>query len=394
MSQAQIKFLQISDALFDSPSALESLELAPAQRRERTEEGFLALERALALAAEEKVDAVIVAGNLFHSASVSLQTVARLQSAFAVLHHTPIIIAPGEFDPWSATSFYAPQFVAASGMTKWPTNVYVFSKPEHVTIRLPACAGVTITCRPFVDGVEPLAIEPERLAALHKEDSPLKVLIKPFAARSFDAAEMENSARSFSYLAGGGLANARIEQCAGKTSAAFSGSLFGQSTQDVGDRSALIVSVKTASGAPAVSIEKHGLDLRRIVCACVDVTNQESDRYAEVIENALSSSGARENRDIVVLRLIGLHEVGNPVPIRMADLQSRYYHVKVENLCRPDYEKQRIAPSQTELRFLKLIEEMKVDATTTPGVSNLLDHCKYIGLAALRQGRVKPGDAS
>lgn len=394
MSEAQIKFLQISDALFDSPSALESLELKPAQRRERTEEGFLALERAVALAAEEKVDAILIVGNLFHAASVSSSTIARLQAVFALLRQTPIIIAPGEFDSPAATFRYPQRSVTALDTAKWPTNVYIFSKPEHVTIRLPACAGVTITCRPFVDGIEPPPIEPERLAALDKEDSPLKILIKPLAARSLEAAEIERPGRSFAYIACGGLPNARIDQSAGKTSSAFSGSLFAQSAQDIGDRSALIVSIKSASGVPNVLIEKHGLDLRRIVHASVDLTNQDSDRYAELIENALSLSGARENRDIVILSFFGRYEVGSPAPMLTAELWSRFYHLKVENLSRPDYESQGIAASQTEVRFLELIEELKVDAATDSAAPNLLEDSKYIGLAALRQGRVKLGDAS
>lgn len=391
MSESQIKFLQLSDALFDSPAALESLELSPLQRRERTEEGFLALERALALASEEKVHAVLIVGNLFHGPSVSPATIARLQSVFGQLRQVPIIIAPGEFDCWSSTCMYSPHAAGAPG--KWPSNVYVFSKPEHVTIRLPACAGVTITSRPFVDGVQPPAIEPERLAALQLEDFPIKILMKPFSKVDAKGGETENISRSFSFIAGGGSADCRLEQVQGKAAVAFSGSLFGQSVDDIGQRAALIATLDGDHSNVNVSIEKHELDLRRVVSATVDLTNQESDRHRDLVERELSLCGARENRDIVVLRLIGLHEVDRPVRIDAENLRSRFYHLKFENLSRPDYDRQAVSPTHSEGQFLEFIEQLKADKTTADS-QQLVDDCKYLGLAALRQGRIRLGDAT
>lgn len=399
MSEAKIRFLQISDAMFDSPSGLKSLALSPSQRRTRTEEGFSALERALDLAVSQKVDAVLVAGNLFCSESVSADTASRLQTLFARLRNTPIIVCPGPFDPWSAHCLYSQQSALALGLNKWSGNVYVFSKDEHVTIKLPLCPGVTITARPYTSSSTPDPIEPERVAALQLQDSPIKILIRPLNLNrdtdGLDAsllAEERKAANAFSYTAFSGSPNSLVS--ADSPSAfGFCGTPFGQSRYEAGPRVVLMIEISAADGRTRLSVVPHELDRRRIVPVSCDVSGQKCLQCNEMINDALLASGARDAVDIPIVTLHGTYAIGARPEVDLEKLQIRFFHVVLENLCRPDYFDEDQNQSYAEQRFLALLNELR-ESPQRSDSSSLLEDCKYLGLAALREGKVRLRDAN
>ncbi|HVA21029.1 MAG TPA: DNA repair exonuclease [Candidatus Micrarchaeia archaeon] len=90
----------------------------PQRRRQAIRD---ALRRIVALAAEHRVDALTIAGDLYEDDRARGDTGAFLAEAFASLP-CPVLIAPGNHDYWHPGGTYARQ--------SWPANVHVFSTPH------------------------------------------------------------------------------------------------------------------------------------------------------------------------------------------------------------------------------------------------------------------------
>ncbi len=98
-------FLQVSDSHLDSKALATAFPLTIAQRRMREAECLETLLRALSMAAERAVDAVLIPGDLWHNETVRASTVLKIIAAFDQLKGTPVIIAPGNRDCLSAVRF-------------------------------------------------------------------------------------------------------------------------------------------------------------------------------------------------------------------------------------------------------------------------------------------------
>lgn len=79
-------------------------------------------------AAAWPADAVLIAGDLFEGERVTRDTVAFLRREFASVQPVPVFIAPGNHDPYIASSPYASE--------TWPDNVTIFSSPEWTPYEL------------------------------------------------------------------------------------------------------------------------------------------------------------------------------------------------------------------------------------------------------------------
>lgn len=115
-----IKILHTADLHLDS--AFSSLTQSKSEeRREGLRNTF---RKMMAYAAEEKVDIVLMPGDIFDCSYISRDTSDILCSCFESLP-CPVVIAPGNHDPYTQGSIYA------SG--RLPKNVYVFSSenPTH-----------------------------------------------------------------------------------------------------------------------------------------------------------------------------------------------------------------------------------------------------------------------
>lgn len=85
-------------------------------------------QRILDRAADWPADAVLIAGDLFEQDYVTRDTVAFLHEALGQLAPIPVLIAPGNRDPFTAESPYATE--------SWPDHVYIFREPRWTAIEL------------------------------------------------------------------------------------------------------------------------------------------------------------------------------------------------------------------------------------------------------------------
>ncbi|MBO0702590.1 MAG: metallophosphoesterase [Candidatus Dormibacteraeota bacterium] len=125
-----IRLLHLADLHLDHPFAWAPLALAR-QRRQAIRD---ALERALAIARSERVDAVLCAGDLFDLTQVTPDSIAFLVAALGRLAPIPVLVAPGNHD------WYGPQTPYAQA--SWPANVTIFR--THELTPVPVAAGFTV----------------------------------------------------------------------------------------------------------------------------------------------------------------------------------------------------------------------------------------------------------
>lgn len=100
-------------------------------RRQELREG---VRRLIDLALETGADAVTIGGDLYEHDRVTLDTGNFLAQQFARLGGVPVLISPGNHDPYVPDSLYR--------RVEWPANVTVFSSLELRPVRL-AC-GLTV----------------------------------------------------------------------------------------------------------------------------------------------------------------------------------------------------------------------------------------------------------
>ena len=79
------------------------------------------LQRIVALARDERVDALLCGGDLYEHERVAPDTGAALKAAFASIHPIRVFLAPGNHDWYGRESLYR--------RTEWTDNVHVFSEP-------------------------------------------------------------------------------------------------------------------------------------------------------------------------------------------------------------------------------------------------------------------------
>jgi len=118
-----MRLLHFADLHLDAPFAWAGPEIARLRRRNRRE----TLTRILQLADEERVDAVLCAGDLFEHERFTPDTVAFLRESFGRTD-LPIYLAPGNHDWYSPRSPYA--------LVDWSPNVHLFTEAQLTAVEL------------------------------------------------------------------------------------------------------------------------------------------------------------------------------------------------------------------------------------------------------------------
>ena len=113
----RLKFLHCSDIHIDSPYT----GMTPDKSDERRRELRATFMRLMEFIRERGINYCLISGDLFDKGEISPETEECVLSAFGSLS-CPVIIAPGNHDPYNAISLYH------SG--ELPENVYVFSSEE------------------------------------------------------------------------------------------------------------------------------------------------------------------------------------------------------------------------------------------------------------------------
>ena len=120
-----IRVLHCADLHLDSP--LSGIGFSRAESRQiELRSAFTSLTLSAKMSG---VDFLIISGDLFDGAYVSRETVALLCHEFAAIPDCKVIIAPGNHDPYTVSSYY--------NRTEFPDNVYIFKSSEISSFDFP-----------------------------------------------------------------------------------------------------------------------------------------------------------------------------------------------------------------------------------------------------------------
>ncbi|MBI5877631.1 MAG: metallophosphoesterase family protein [Chloroflexi bacterium] len=121
-----LKILHLADVHLDHPYL--NADAVPGLSRARRHGLRQSLQRALELAREREVAAVTIAGDLFESEHLSLDTLQFVLEQFRAIEPIQVFIAPGDRDPAGADSYYT--------LIDWPRNVHIFREPQLTPLTL------------------------------------------------------------------------------------------------------------------------------------------------------------------------------------------------------------------------------------------------------------------
>lgn len=127
-----VRILHFADLHLDRSFA--SLGMASSEAVKRREELRAALRRIVELAIERDVQAVTVGGDLYERDRATLDTGNFIAREFHRLAPRPVLVAPGNHDPYAPDSLYR--------RVEWPDNVHVFNSPQWRPV--PIADGVTV----------------------------------------------------------------------------------------------------------------------------------------------------------------------------------------------------------------------------------------------------------
>ncbi|MBX9567544.1 MAG: hypothetical protein K2X77_01560 [Candidatus Obscuribacterales bacterium] len=401
------RFLQISDLRLGSTSSL-SLHLSPAQRQQRLEESLESLQKAIALAKEKSLDAVLIPGNLYDHENVTAKTIGTVQKIFASLDPIPVYITPATTDALSRDSMYLTNVLNARGLEDWSQNVHIFKGPGLQTIALPDKPNVRISG--LATQIEDRGSSQETpIPALEEHDrSALNILLYPMPAKyqgmviSDEEFSEAISQPDFSYTAVSGPLNqcrARGEE--GRVVAAASGTFTAHSADETGARIAFSAELsRKLPGRLELDLEPIELDQRRIINLKLDLSTIAPSDWKKELETSLVSCGVRQE-DILLFEVSGTYPAGAQQDLIQQVRNKSYFHIRCSDKSRPDYLATLSSANKIEQGLIEHMNSLFAEASRAADEGEktgddqlaIIDDALYFGLEALREGRITLRDA-
>lgn len=392
-------FLQLSDLHLGRPFTWLPTGLAEKRRLDQRD----LLWRAVKLAIDRKLGAVLIVGDLFDGEVADRETVGRAIECIAQDGCPPVFIAPGNHDCFSRSTFYYDnRRLVAAGLAPWPAHVRIFGSPRFEAAPVPGCDDVTIWGRCVHENVDSServladdrpALEEGRLHILMLHGSrdgflpPGKRITAPFN-------DAEILAWGADYAALGHYHRpAQIVDEEGVVRASYAGSPIALAIDETGPRHVQVVTVEHNSLHRRVELEPLELDRRRLHRIELDVSGLSSPEALKAkIDDALETDLVGKN-DLAIVTLTGRTRPGLDLTPKVEDAPSRCFWLKVDaSGLRPDYDLSLYRTGEgrtTEERFARsLLEE--IDREQDPERRRTLEAALYYGLDALKLGDVAP----
>lgn len=401
-----LRFLQISDLHLDSSLSGGRLALPPEKRERINHDMVRALVRAVSMAVEAEVDVILLPGDAWDDESVSLATAAQFFDVLAKAAPIPVIIAPGNHDPWHVFSFYNPAYYADRIGQPHPTNVHIFTSPTISALQIPALPGITFygCCftenRPrrerILQGQRP-GDNPDHLHVLllhGSQDDAVAPNPEAMATAPFSAAELLEC--GFDYTALGHYHRySDIRDNTGAIRAAYGGIPVARGLDETGDHHILFGEVEKGGIRPDGLIREY-VDVRHVKKLAVNIDRSvlSASELQSRIAHALREAGATID-DIVYVTLQGYsHPDVESFTVDPEWRDNQCFHLVIDQSgLTPDYddiedsvESGKHVEGRYNQRMLELLKASEGDEERM----RLVRLARTLGLDALRGREVKP----
>lgn len=288
---------------------------------------------------EWNADILVIAGDLFEEARVTPETMGFLQREFSRLGKTPVVIAPGNHDPYTSRSRYA--------VTDWPANVYIFRQRTISTFEF---EDIGLEVRGVAHDTTHMPGRLVDVAGKAEKTAPCTILVCHACEESSAASDKssddiwlpftrdEVARLGYSYVALGHYHGPYEITDAGRLIAAYSGCPEGLRASEQGRRSYSRVTLDGDS----VTIERVGvshIDFMDYPVSCegLETAAQFHDKVSKLGANSPGSIIAR-------VKATGRVAPGFDIGEGLRDeLSSLFFHVSVDDETVPAYDWDAIA---------------------------------------------------
>jgi len=393
-SKVDVRFLQVSDIHLGSRIGLGWL--TPEQCEEMNRCVRDSFRRAMLLAREKQVDAVLIPGDLFDDESVKPEQVSWAVSCFKEIAPIPVFIAPGNHDPYWPGSPYHPMWTARNPQLAWPENVFIFTHPQFETVQLQG-SNYSVTGIAHTNAGEIR----ERLLAgnIACGNAPVRVLLLhgsreavglPPKEKTLPFTDDELANQSVHWAAIGHYHSASIIQDSQtRQIGGYSGCPQGRGLDECGTKGALLVDI-TERGAKTEFVE---LASRGIWQMAVDVTGKGLPEIIGAIESAVAPVSAG---DLVTIKLSGRLNNDTTLDFPPGFISDQVFACQCDFAAvTPDYDlEQLLTPQDCEGlpgRFAQRITELRAAAPEEE--QGLFDEALYLGLDAIYGKSLRSPDA-
>ena len=358
-----LRFIHAADFHLDSAFGAMPPQQALSRRRESREQAL----RLANYVNSRGIDLVLLAGDLFDSASVYRETGEYLAKAFCQME-AQVVVAPGNHD------WYGPG--TAWQTAAWPDNVHIFQENCMTTLEFPkwnlVIHGAAFTAPEQAAGLLAGFSAPEdgriHLGLLHGELDAAEGRYNPIRRE-------EAAASGLSYLARGHIHKRTEPLKLGGTLCAWPGCIEGRGFDELGEKGFY---EGTLGEDGTVSLNFVPFARRRYEILKVDVTGKEP---REAVEAVLPASTATDLYRIVLTGETG-EQGADPGVLQMA-LADRFYALEIRDHTRVAENIWKRA-GEDSLRGLFLRElRAKLDAAKTEQERDVITQAVRFGLAAL-----------
>lgn len=348
------------------------------RRRQSLRDAFSSIVRR---AGEWNADALLIAGDLFEGDRVTRDTIGFLRSEFTSIPNVPVLIAPGNHDPFTPTSPYATE--------TWPENVHIFDTPEwqsvalrdgHVAVHGFAFDGPDISSNPF--GM--LTLSPDasvQIALGHGSEQAHQPEGKQ-AYAPFDASEA--ALRGLDYLALGHFHTYTPIDVSAPTTIAYSGAPEGHGFGETGERGYLEITIENSALRSEFVVSSRSV----YQVETIDCTDVESSQ--DVVLALRNLSQASSYRQIARVSLSGspAFDVASEIDSLHDAVAPDFEYLDLRNDTRSAEDFDALARQDTSLgAFVAALNE-EIGDVEPGGRTQMLERARELGVAAFRDRRV------